>query len=357
LGILLGTLVFSIAFEWRYSELLNSAPSILRTMTPLALVLIVLALIQYAITLFLPKTTSSVQRVATHDNSNSTGSLTRLYHSPVLWPTVIGMTAFWCIGQMLLATYPAFAKDNMGISSTIVIQGLLSMIAIGIMLGSALAGVLSKRAVELALLPISALMIISCLAAIPFTTSQLLAWPLFLATGIAGGLFIVPLMGTLQILSKPAELGSNLSANNLIQNIAMTSCLALTAIAAFYAMPSQWILSFILCIALSSLSYLLWRMPQSIRSLKTFHWRVQLHDELDTGFHPYENYCYVIPHENRLLTLQAIEKINPVSLIAQGDYFFNNAALAGEKIHCSVTASTDNCVQLTLQNNNASHDN
>lgn len=346
LGILLGTLVFSIAFETRFNKNLNDATSILSQMLPLAIGLICLALVQAAVLLLLPQTQKT--KLETKP-ANGPAAIKRLYQTSVFWPIVIGMTAFWCIGQMLLATYPAFAKDNMGITNTVVIQGLLSMIAIGIMLGSALAGILSKQAVELGLLPISAFIIIACLVAIPLTTVQWLAWPLFLATGIAGGLFIVPLMAALQMLSKPSQLGSNLAANNLVQNIAMTSCLILTAIAAFYAIPSQWILSFIIVIALTSLTYLLWRMPHCFSALKHYRYQARIANHGEQNFKPYQRYCFIAkPQTDKALLAKALQRLTPSIIVQNGQSFYNDNGKTAQTIYCDVQQPADNPFKLTL---------
>src|SRR5699024_482897 len=54
----------------------------------------------------------------------------------------------------------------------------------------------------------------------------------FLFIGFAGGLFIVPLNTVMQFHAGAHELGRIIAGNNLIQNIAMLGCLALTALVA-----------------------------------------------------------------------------------------------------------------------------
>lgn len=37
--------------------------------------------------------------------------------------SVLGLSLFWAVGQVLLAAFPAFAKEAAGIKNTLVLQG------------------------------------------------------------------------------------------------------------------------------------------------------------------------------------------------------------------------------------------
>jgi len=55
---------------------------------------------------------------------------------PLLIASIIGLAVFWALAQVVLAVFPAFAKESLGETNTIVIQGAMACSGIGIILGS-----------------------------------------------------------------------------------------------------------------------------------------------------------------------------------------------------------------------------
>ena len=45
----------------------------------------------------------------------------------VILLSIIGLAIMWSIGQVLLAAYPSFAKDNLGVTDVRIIQGTLGL--------------------------------------------------------------------------------------------------------------------------------------------------------------------------------------------------------------------------------------
>ena len=74
-----------------------------------------------------------------------------------------GLSVFWGISQVVLAAFPAHAKEVLGEENTVVIQGLLACSGIGIILGSLIAGSASKRHIETGLIPLGALGVVAAL--------------------------------------------------------------------------------------------------------------------------------------------------------------------------------------------------
>jgi len=126
----------------------------------------------------------------------------RLWPDRTLWMTMIGISFFWFLGALLQTALLPFGQAELHLSE----DGaafLYSVLAIGIAIGSLVAGRLSGERIELGLVPVGAfgLGVFSLLLAASTTvggTSVVLA-----ILGFFGGFFAVPLNALLQ--QKPAE--------------------------------------------------------------------------------------------------------------------------------------------------------
>ena len=171
----------------------------------------------------------------------------------------------------MLAAFPAFAKETLAVTNTVVIQGTLAISGIGIMLGSLLAGRWSRRYIETGIIPIGAAGIAIGLFLLPGIESLTGHLFNFLLIGMAGGLFIVPLNALIQFHAADDELGAVLAGNNLIQNIAMLSFLILTAIVAYAGIATSNLLLMVAAVALVGGAYTVFSFPQSmLRFLVTY---------------------------------------------------------------------------------------
>ncbi len=56
----------------------------------------------------------------------------------------------------MLASFPAFLKDNLAVENTILVQGIIASSGLGIALGSMYAGRFSRNYIETGLLPLGA---------------------------------------------------------------------------------------------------------------------------------------------------------------------------------------------------------
>lgn len=260
-AILSGIFIFSMLFENYYTDALAQPSDVIRSMTPLALILVVLAMVECYLAWMLP-------HIPKPDNTLETpATVHELVKSPIHLPILIGLCVFWSVGQMLLAVYPAFAKENLGITNAMLIQGILAMIAIGIMLGALLDGLFSRQFIELKLLPISGIIVMMIGLILPFNHSIVLAGVLFLLMGIAGGILVVPLNALMQFCTLPDKLGITLAQANLLQNIAMLSCLLITVLLSMAAFPAATLLLLIAVVSCLGLSSMLYLMPQTRAAL------------------------------------------------------------------------------------------
>jgi len=151
---------------------------------------------------------------------------------PIL-EAIFGLSIFWGVSQVALAVFPAYAKDVLGITNTIYVQGILGLTAIGIIIGSIIAARFSKYYINMGLVPFSAVGMTFSLLLIPtFNHLEPIA-VLFLIFGLSAGMFIVPLNSFIQKHAPGVHLGTIIAGNNFIQNIFMVTFLLLTTFFAY----------------------------------------------------------------------------------------------------------------------------
>ena len=151
---------------------------------------------------------------------------------------ILGISWFWLFGALLLAQFPAYAKDVLGGTETSVTL-LLGIFTFGIGIGSLLCERLSAKEVEIGLVPFGSIgLTVFCLdlafaspkalPAEPLSMLPLLLTPgtlhiLFdlFAIGLFGGFFIVPLYALMQLRSDPNFGARIIAANNIFNALFM----------------------------------------------------------------------------------------------------------------------------------------
>ena len=152
--------------------------------------------------------------------------------------SILGISWFWLFGALLLAQFPAYAKNVLGGSEASVTL-LLGVFTLGIGLGSLLCERLSARQVEIGLVPFGSLgltvfgldLAFASPASAPsqvLPTLALLAQPSTLhvlidlfAIGLFGGFFIVPLYALMQVRSNASHRARIIAANNIVNALFM----------------------------------------------------------------------------------------------------------------------------------------
>ncbi|EGG95064.1 Putative 2-acylglycerophosphoethanolamine acyltransferase [gamma proteobacterium IMCC1989] len=286
IAILSGTFVFSILFEMWFPEMVNGSPAskgeVLQAMVPAGFLLVLNSVIELVMVYRLPnvdgiektdaklavqvaaKIDSSANELTNTATAEESSSLLFVLRNSSIRLSIIGLAMFWSVGQVMLAAFPAFAKDSLGELNTIVIQGVLAATGVGIAIGSLIAGRCSKNYIETGIIPIGAIGLAIGLFILPQLDSALTLAFDFLWIGVMGGLFIIPLNALIQYHAKDKDLGKTLAANNLIQNIAMLSFLALTVAFSLADIASQQLLQLIAVIALVGGLYTVITLPQSL---------------------------------------------------------------------------------------------
>ena len=166
--------------------------------------------------------------------------LSELRQSSNLWQTALGITYFWLLGAFLLTAIGPLGKEVMGLndSQTSMLE---TFLAIGIGVGSLLAGKLSGDKVELGLVPIGSIGMgigALCLALRHQTYAQAAEALVFL--GFFGGFFAVPLNALLQQKAERGEKGRILATNNFMNALGMILAFGLLSLfGGYFHLPAD----------------------------------------------------------------------------------------------------------------------
>lgn len=269
-SILLGTFVFSALFELLLSGMeLTSTAVILKALVALGWVFVALSVIEWWFSCQLKETkpvdTSMKFSVKEYAKGNYLGgNLKKVFADRTVLLSIIGLSMFWSVSQVMLATFPAFAKEVLAENNALIIQGILASTGIGIVIGSLWAAKISKNHIELGLIPVSAICFALLLGAVAGLDSRIAMVGAFLGLGITGGLFIVPLNSLIQYSANEDELGTILAGNNWVQNIAMLSFLIGTIVLVSLGVNSTQIFYILMAVALAGALYTIYQLPHSL---------------------------------------------------------------------------------------------
>jgi len=153
--------------------------------------------------------------------SEIVAGMKRLYGDRVLWLTVVGLSYFWFLGALLQAVMmmsgiEVLKQDDRWVGV------LVSFAAVGIAIGSLVAGRLSGDKVELGLAPIGSIGMGASAILLSLSTQSYAAAAINLTlVGFFGGLFAVPLNALLQQRSEGTEKGRLMATNNFLNMAAV----------------------------------------------------------------------------------------------------------------------------------------
>lgn len=140
-----------------------------------------------------------------------------------LWRSTMGICFFYGVGGyfMLLIPQIAFEMQDGGVRTGAVASTMMLLVGIGTMLGNLLAGLLSRRGVELGLAPLGGAMLLAALFAMGFTPFGGRAFTgLLIGAGFATGLFLVPLYAFIQQKAGDHRRGRILAGVSLLDSLA-----------------------------------------------------------------------------------------------------------------------------------------
>lgn len=270
-AILAGIFVYSVLFEtgYVYSGEPQTEAAIIKAIAPIGFLLILNSVVELVMMYRLPTQGPTESKQTFSVTHYVTGRLFKddiepLTKNRAIRLSVVGLAIFWGVGQILLASFPSFYKEVLNNDNTILVQGILACIGLGIALGSIIAGKFSKNYIETGLLPIGAMGISLGLWLLPGLTSATGFAAAFFLIGLAGGIFIVPLNALVQFNAKDNELGKTLAASNWVQNVVMISFLAITASASYFGWSSKRLLEITAVLTLFGCFYVIYQLPQSL---------------------------------------------------------------------------------------------
>ncbi len=270
IAILAGTFFFSILFELKLSgmEITNSA-DLLHKIAPLGWVLVALTCLELFFAYRLPQKTETDEEMQFDWQKYRTGKTQRSILSVVknnqfIWLSIIGLSVFWAVAQVILAAYPAYAKEYLEIQRVDLLQGILACTGIGIMIGSIWAGRISRNHIESGLIPVGAAGMALAITLITVFDSILMQALNFLFLGIMGGFFVVPLNAYMQYHAKERELGRVIAAYNFIHNGVMLAFLVVTAFLASQGINSISLFLILALIVIVGAMYTISMLPQSL---------------------------------------------------------------------------------------------
>ena len=184
----------------------------------------------------------------------------RMWPDRTLWMTMVGISYFWFLGAFLQMALLPFGQTVLHVSDAAATR-LYTPLAVGIAVGSLLAGRLSGRKIELGLVPIGAF----GLAAFSFMLAGSATYPIAAAAlaivGVFGGFFAVPLNALLQQRPRDEEKGRVLATNNFYNTVGILGAAGALAIgdSLHLTMPQMLVLAG--GTTLLSTFYLLYTLP------------------------------------------------------------------------------------------------
>ncbi len=269
-AILFGVFAFSVFFERLLAGVsYENESQLLQAIAPLGWILVICASLELIFAMRLParEATATEQHFDLKQYSKGLylrDNLNKILANRTIWLSIVGLSAFWGISQVVLATFPAFAKETLGVNNTVVIQGMLACSGFGIIIGSLLAGQSSKHHIETGLVPLGALGIVVAIFFLPQLNSPILLVLDFLLLGASGGMFIVPLNALIQFHARNDQLGTVLAGNNWVQNLVMLGFLGLTVLFAILGISSIGLFNLLTVTALAGALYTVYQLPQSL---------------------------------------------------------------------------------------------
>lgn len=199
------------------------------------------------------------------------------YASPVVFRSLLGISWMWFFGAVFLTQFPAFAKDVLG-GNEQVASLLLVVFSIGIAIGSLLCETLSRRHVEIGLVPFGAFGM-SVFALDLYLASRGLAhtgpaltlaqfivpgpnWRVMadlMLLALFAGLYSVPMYALIQLRAAPSHRSRIIAANNILNALFMIVSAAMAALLAKagFTVPQIFLVTGVLNLVVAGYIFLL----------------------------------------------------------------------------------------------------
>jgi acyl-[acyl-carrier-protein]-phospholipid O-acyltransferase/long-chain-fatty-acid--[acyl-carrier-protein] ligase len=191
-------------------------------------------------------------------------NINTIFSHNVIFLSVIGLSVFWGVSQAMMAVFPSFAKQYLGVVDVFVINGVIGASGIGIAIGSIIYSRISRHYIEVGTIPLAAFGMAGSIFAATVVGEPFLIGVSFLVFGIFGGMFVVPLNALIQFNAKKKTLGTILAGNNWFHSLAMFIMLCITTIVSYYDLDPLNTIYLILLITIVGTLYTVYKLPQSL---------------------------------------------------------------------------------------------
>ncbi|HFQ62141.1 MAG TPA: acyl-[ACP]--phospholipid O-acyltransferase [Epsilonproteobacteria bacterium] len=272
ISILAGAVIYSMFFESLLQDRTLIPAEILHYIAPVGYLLIAASIVEFLLARklvkqFIYQSTDNTMVFETKKYQNLEylkSNLSVIKGNRAVWLSILGLSVLWGVSQVVLAVFGEHLKSKLGITDTVIAQGLLALSGVGMVVGSMYAGRVSKNYIETGIIPLGAFGVAMTLYTIPALTSVgALGFTLFLF-GVSSGLFLVPLNAIIQFATPTQILGKVLAGNNFMQNVSMFLFLVLTALFGYFNLGATGLFYIIATIAFLGMGYTFIKLPQSL---------------------------------------------------------------------------------------------
>lgn len=235
IAILAGTFVFSLIFQSyiEHNDVVKQAMSrsdILQMFAPAGYLLILCSCLETMCTFMIPEKQavdpSSEYKLENYIKGKYLiNYVTEITKSQIILICIIGLSIFWGVNQIMVASYAAYLKAYAGDPSVVYVQSTVAMAGLGILVGAFYAGRVCKYFIEPGLIPASAIAITLCLFTLFHSTNHTFILFTFFIYGIVSGMLVVPLNSLVQYHAKNSHLGRVMATSNFVQTLFMVGFL------------------------------------------------------------------------------------------------------------------------------------
>jgi acyl-[acyl-carrier-protein]-phospholipid O-acyltransferase/long-chain-fatty-acid--[acyl-carrier-protein] ligase len=210
-SILLSTVFFSFAFE--YLAIGQNPDELSKAMLPISISLVVFSIIEFAAL----KQMELKEGVSEPSNVKKTEKYKAILKNVEISEAFAVLAVFYAISQSVMAAFPSFAKEGLGIGSPLAVQLAMASSIAGLIVGSLIAGKYKNDRHRLSFA-------FWGMGFYTFAIFWVLSGEVYLSfalLGLGSGFTIVSLNTLIQKLTPEPLLGSSISLSNLFQNILM----------------------------------------------------------------------------------------------------------------------------------------
>lgn len=268
ISMLSSMIIFRALFDRLYTNGLIDSSLIIKEMFFLSLLLFAFGLLEFLLSFRLP-TIKQDLKFAFDKNKYLKGVLLRenlasIKKHKMIYLSVIFISVFWAISQLIINIFPVYAKNTLQILDTSMINMLPAFSGLGIIIGSIVAGRYSKNYIETGLIPLGACIMSITLLLFTSFTSIFGLGILFFLFGLGGALYVVPLNALMQFYSNDRELGRIIAGNNFIQNIGIFTALIISTLFITQNLPVEWLFHVGALLGLIATIYMVKLLPFSL---------------------------------------------------------------------------------------------